>query len=136
MMFGTAALAAESSGTAAQAKAMLERAVTEIKANKGTALSEFNSGQNGFKDRDLYVFCFNAGDGKFTAHPTLLGTDVRTLTDKAGAKFGQELYSQAKENAISEVGYMFPRPGTTEPVAKESFITRIADQVCGVGYYK
>lgn len=32
--------------------------------------------------------------------------------------------------------YEFPKPGTTEPVPKESFVMRIGDQGCGVGYYK
>ena len=46
-------------GTAAEAKAMLEKAVTEIKANEAAALAKFNKGEGGFKDRDLYVFCFD-----------------------------------------------------------------------------
>ena len=27
----------------------------------------FNKGEGGFRDRDLYVFCDNAGDGKIVA---------------------------------------------------------------------
>ncbi len=42
----------------------------------------------------------------------------------------------AKEGAISEVHYLFPRPGSTTPVPKTSFVTRVKDQVCGVGYYE
>jgi hypothetical protein len=33
-------------------------------------------------------------------------------------------------------GNNFPKPGTTEPVPKESYMTRVGDQGCGVGYYK
>jgi hypothetical protein len=29
----------------------------------------FSRGEDGFKDRDLYVFCANARDGIITAHP-------------------------------------------------------------------
>ena len=29
----------------------------------------FNTGEGGFKDRDLYVWCANASDGIMTAHP-------------------------------------------------------------------
>ncbi|MDE2493492.1 MAG: cache domain-containing protein, partial [Alphaproteobacteria bacterium] len=111
-------------------------AVAELKIDRTKALNEFNAGQNGFRDRDLYVFCFNGGDGKLTAHPTLLGQDVRTLIDKGGAHFGQEMYIQAKEGAISELSYLFPRPGSSEPTLKESYYTRVGDQVCGVGFYK
>jgi hypothetical protein len=53
--------------------------------------------------------------------------------------FGQELYvaAQKPEGQITEVSYMFPKPGTTAPaVAKVSFVTRVGDLGCGVGYYK
>ena len=31
---------------------------------------------------------------------------------------------------------MFQRPGETEPMPKVSYITRVGDLGCGVGYYK
>jgi hypothetical protein len=31
---------------------------------------------------------------------------------------------------------MWPRPGGTDPVQKVSFVTKVGDQVCAVGYYK
>jgi hypothetical protein len=48
-----------------------------VKADKAKALAMFNNGEGGFKDRDLYPFCFNIGDGKVnaTAAKTLIGTD-------------------------------------------------------------
>ncbi len=77
--------AAQQFGTADEAKAMLDRAATELKANEAAALAKFNDKDNKqFRDRDLYVFCFNTPDGKFTAHPnpSLMGTDVRALKVK------------------------------------------------------
>ena len=62
-------------GTAEEAKAMLEKAVAAVKENRAKALDMFNKGEGGFKDRDLYVYCANASDGIFTAHPTLKGTE-------------------------------------------------------------
>ena len=119
-----------------KAKAMLERAVTELKADEAKALAKFNAGSDGFKDRDLYVFCFDAATGMFTAHPTLMGKDIRTLKDKSGTAFGEQIFNAAKEGAINTVDYMFPRPGGTDPVPKQSFVTRVGKQGCGVGYYK
>ena len=55
--------AAADFGTAEEAKAMLERAVAEVKEDKAKALDLFNTGEGGFKDRDLYVWCANASDG-------------------------------------------------------------------------
>jgi hypothetical protein len=42
----------------------------------------------------------------------------------------------ATEGTVGEVTYMWPRPGDTTPVQKVSFVTKVGDQVCGVGYYK
>jgi Single Cache domain 2 len=130
--------AAQQFGTADEAKAMLERAVTELKAGEAAALAKFNDKDNKqFRDRDLYVFCFNTPDGKFTAHPnaTLVGTDIRALKVKDDP-LGQRIFDQVKEGAVTTVSYEFPKPGTTDPVPKESYITRVANQGCGVGYYK
>ena len=49
-------------GTAAEAKAMLEKAVAAVKTNKANALDMFNKGEGGFLDRDLYPYCFNISD--------------------------------------------------------------------------
>jgi signal transduction histidine kinase len=123
-------------GTAVEAKTMLEKAVAAVKANKPGALTQFAKGEGGFKDRDLYPFC-GGPDGNFTAHPTLTGKSLKDLKDKEGKPIGEEMYKNAQEGKISEVSYMWPRPGTTEPlVQKVSYFTKIGDQVCAVGYYK
>ena len=124
-------------GTSAEAKAMLEKVVAAVKADKAKALASFNAGTDGFKDRDLQPFCFNATDGKIvaTTHPSTLGTDVKTLKDKTGKAFGEELYTAVQEGKINEVSYRFPRPGETEPAPKTSFVTKVGDLGCGVGYF-
>ena len=131
-------------GTATEARAMLDKAVVAVKADKAKTLDVINKGEGGFLDRDLYVFCFNIGDGKAVANGSTnpaakktIGVDVRTLKDATGKVFGQDLYAAAKEGQITEVSYMFPKPGTdTTPVAKISLVTRVGDLGCGVGYYK
>jgi hypothetical protein len=132
----TAALAADF-GTAAEAKAMLERVVAALKANQASALAMFTKGEGGFKDRDLYPYC-GGPDGMFTAHPTLVGKSLKDLKDKSAnpKPLGEEIYKTAQQGKISEVSYMWPRPGTTDPVQKVVFVTKVGDQVCAVGYYK
>ena len=121
---------------------MLDHAVAALNTKfKATALSEFNDKNNKeYHDRDLYIFCINMPDGKITAtvNPTLVGTDGRTLKFKDDP-FGQRIYDAMKgtpEESVATVDYSFPKPGTTEYVAKQSFVTRVGDQGCGVGYYK
>jgi hypothetical protein len=131
-------------GSAEEAKAMLLRAVAAVKADKAKALDMFNKGEGGFLDRDLYPFCANVSDGINVAisNPNakqLLATDARTQKDPTGKAFGMELYTagQKPEGQITEVSYLFVRPGPdTKPVPKVSFVTRAGDIYCGVGYYK
>jgi hypothetical protein len=129
-------------GTADEAKAMLLKAAAAVKADQAVALAMFNKGEGGFKDRDLNAFCFRATDGKALASPIAVpaGTDVRTQKDPTGKAYGLELFTAAQkpEGQITDVGpYMFPKPGTTAPVfPKVSFVTRVGDLACGVGYYK
>jgi hypothetical protein len=138
ILSATTPLSAAEFGTAAEAKALLERAVIVLRADPAAATAKFNKGEDGFRDRDLYVFCVGAGDAKTTAHadPRILGRDVRDFKDATGKAFGDEIYTTAREGQITSVSYMFPRPGSTEPVAKESYVTRVGGQICGVGYYK
>jgi hypothetical protein len=124
------------SGSAAEAKAMLEKAVAAVKENKAKALAMFISGENGFKDRDLYPFCFDATDGKLLAGPPfVMGKDIRTFKDSTGKEFGKENFKAAIEGKITEVHYLFPRTDTGAPVPKVSFITGVSGLGCGVGYY-
>jgi hypothetical protein len=131
-------------GTADEAKAMLLKVVAAVKADKVKALDMFAKGEGGFKDRDLYPFCFNVSDAKIypNANPNgkqLFGQDIRNNKDSTGKEFGKEQYAavQKPEGQITEVSYMFPKPGTdATPVPKVSFMTKVGDLGCGVGYYK
>jgi hypothetical protein len=77
LVFGTAeATQAAEYGTAEEAKAMLNKVVTALKDNEANALKDFNSGNGGFKDRDLYVLCANASDGIITASPSSNGMNL------------------------------------------------------------
>jgi len=142
-MFSAIALA-QQGGSAQEARAMLDKAVAAVKADKTKALDMFNKGEGGFRDRDLYVYCANVSDAKLVAmgNPQakqLLGTDGRTLKDANGKAYGQEIFAagQKPEGQVTEVtGYLFPRPSDPKPAPKDSFVTRVSDIYCGVGYYK
>jgi signal transduction histidine kinase len=128
-------------GSAEEARAMLNRAVAALKEDQAVALAMFLKGEGGFRDRDLYPFCFRIADGKTLVSPRAVpaGTDVRSLRDSTGRVFGQELYAAAQkpEGQVTTVEYMFPKPDTTEPpFPKVSFVTRVGELGCGVGYYR
>jgi hypothetical protein len=140
----SAAAFAQQGGTAEEAKAMLDKAVAAVKADKVKAIDMFNKGEGGFLDRDLYVFCNKTADGTVVAigNPNakkLLGTDVRNLKDSNGKPYGREIFAagQKPEGQTTEItGYMFPRPSDPKPVSKNSFVTNVGDLYCGVGYYE
>ena len=118
---------------------MLERAVAAVKQDKAKALDMFNTGEGGFKDRDLYVWCANASDGIVTAH--LYGNKGKQLRDikgKHGAPLGATIMENATEGTIKETTYWWPHHGTDKPrdLEKTTFYTKAGDQICGVGYYK
>src|SRR5262245_28300400 len=136
LLMPTAVSAQAQFGTAAEAKAMLEKAVAALKENTARALEMFNKGEGGFKDRDLYVFCANASDGVLTAHPYLKGEQLQDIVGKKGFPLGKEIMRTATEGKIDEVTYWWPRPGSDKPLEKHTFYTKVAGQDCGVGYYK
>jgi hypothetical protein len=128
--------------TPEQAMAMLARAVAAVKADETKALAMFNTGEGGFLDEDLYPYCFNVGDGKIVAdvnQPKLVGQKAADLRDATGKPFGLELYKamQKSEGEITDVSYMFPKPGSEQQLApKVAFVTRVGDLGCAVGYYQ
>src|SRR3977135_1011944 len=97
LLFVAATAQAGQYGTTKEAKAMLQRAVAAVKADKAKALDMFNKGEGGFKDRDLYVFCANALDGVITAHPTHKGEQLADIKGKKGFPLGQEMMKNATE---------------------------------------
>src|ERR1700734_3138913 len=118
------AFAQHTGGTADEAKAMLMKAVAAVKMDKDKALDMFNKGEGGFLDRDLYVFCANVSDGTVVAignnnAEQLIHMDVRTLKDSTVKAFGAEQYAafQKPEGEVTEVSYIFPRPGADKTPA-------------------
>jgi hypothetical protein len=124
------------------AKAMLLKAVAAVKADRDVALAMFTQGVGGFRQGDLYPFCNKISDGKVIAGPVtfiLPGTDGRTLKDSTGKPFGQEIFAAAQkpEGQLTEVTYTFPKAGTSAPMfQKVTYVTKVGDLICGVGYYK
>ncbi len=145
IMIATAAVAVTASaharsatefGTIEEAKAMLKRAVVAVQQDKIAAINKFNYNDQQFRDRDLFVFCFNGKNGKYTAHEAMVGHDVRAFRDAKGQPVGQHMYEIAAEGKTVSVDYMSPVPGSAELALKRAYLTRVGDQVCGVSAYQ
>jgi len=127
----------DATGAADEARWMLKRAAAAVHADEPRALEQFTRGGGGFRTFDLYVFCIGP-DGRVSAHPdpALMGRDARALREPSGESFAAEILHAAREGVIAQVRYAYPQPGSNAPVPKTSYVTRVADQVCGVGYYE
>jgi hypothetical protein len=141
VLWSAASIAAPQLGTADEARAMLDRAISALKTNEDTALSQFNDPSNKqFREHDLYVFCYNMSDGKITAYesPALLNVDVRSLSlrDDPVGKRTYEAAQNAPEESVVTVDYKLPKPGTTVPAPKQTVEARVGKQSCGVTFFK
>jgi hypothetical protein len=112
---------------------MLVRAIAAVKANEPEAIARFNHNDPEFRDRDLFVFCFNRQDGKFTAHEAMVKRDVRTFRDKKGTAYGKQMYDVATKGQMSEVAYFAPFPGSTEQVAKRALSSPASSRQSATG---
>jgi hypothetical protein len=124
-------------GSAADAGMMLDKVVASIKSDPAKAIAQINKGEGGFKDRELYPTCAGP-NGRNIAHPdsSRIGLIQKDIKDVTGKPYGAE-FAAATEGKVSEVGYMFPRPGGDKtPVQKIGLVTRIDGYICLVGYYR
>jgi hypothetical protein len=102
VLYSTAAFA---QGTAADAKAMLEKTVAAIKPGQDKALDEINAQSNGFLVGDIFPVCWSLSDGKLLASGNnndkgILGKDVRTFKDPTnGDPVGQRLFHRRPERS-------------------------------------
>jgi hypothetical protein len=138
LLMAGAAQAADQ-GSAADAEAMVKRAVAYIKANgPEKAYEEFTNGKS-FKDRGLYVIV-NDMNGKSLAHggnPKLVGKELGTLKDADGKPiFPLFLEAIKGKDRGWTADYKFLNPATQKIETKASFFERVGDTNVGVGMYK
>lgn len=126
-------------GTAAEAEAMVKRAVAFIK-EKGPekAYEEFTHGKQ-FKDRDLYVIVYDLNGKNLAqgANPKLVGKDLIGLKDPDGKPLIQMFVDLAKTKGKGWVeGYKFLNPATQKIEEKAMYLERVGDTLVGCGIYK
>ena len=126
-------------GTAADAEAMVKKAVAYIKANgPEKAYEEFTNGKS-FKDRDLYIIVYDLNGKNLAqgANPKLVGKDLIDLKDPEGkfmVKMAIEV-AKTKGRGWTE-NYKFKNPTTEKLQEKAMYVERVGDSYVGVGIYK
>jgi len=126
-------------GTAAEAEAMVKKAVAYIKANgPEKAYEEFTNGKS-FKDRDLYIIVYDLNGKNLAqgANPKLVGKDLIGLKDPDGKPLIQMFVDLAKTKGKGWVeGYKFLNPTTQKIEGKAMYLERVGDTLVGCGIYK
>ena len=137
-LIGTAAHA-QDRATAAEAEAMVKKAVGFIKANgPEKAYAEFSNKKGQFVDRDLYIVVHTL-EGKCLAHGAnekLIGRDMMDTQDTDGKFYMKERMDLAKAKQSFWQDYKFTNPVTKKIEPKSLYCERVDNTaVCG-GIYK
>jgi cytochrome c len=135
----TGAASAADQGTAAEAEAMVKKAVAYIKANgPEKAYEEFTNGKS-FKDRDLYIIVYDLNGKNLAqgANPKLVGKDLIGLKDPDGKPLIQMFVDLAKTKGKGWVeGYKFLNPVSQKIEGKAMYLERVGETLVGCGIYK
>ena len=126
-------------GTAAEAEAMVKKAIAYLKANgKDKAFAEFSNPKGQFVDRDLYVTVYDL-NGKCLAHGadrTMIGKDLIGLKDTDGKAFIKERMELAKTKGKFWQDYKFMNPVSKKIEPKSMYCERVGDIIVACGIYK
>ena len=139
-LLSTAAITfAAESGTAAEAEAMVKKAVTLVKSEgKEKAFAEFNNLKGKYVDRDLYITVYDL-NGKCLAHGAnskMIGKDLIDLKDSDGKAFVRERMELAKTKGKGWQDYKFTNPVSKKIEPKSMYFERVEDVVVACGIYK
>lgn len=125
--------------SAEQAKAMMWRAVHELKEYGPKAIERFNDINGGFVQDDLYVFVVGLDDKRMYAHgaqPRLIGRDVADFTDPAGQPIFRKMIDIAKHRGEGELDYRWKNPVTGREENKRTYFKRFDNYLVAVGAYQ
>lgn len=130
---------ASDAGTAAEAEAMVKKAIAYIKAHgKEKAFAELDNPKGKFTDRDLYVFVYDL-NGKVLAHGAnqkMVGKDLSEMRDMDGKLYVKERIELAKTKGRGWQDYKFTNPVTKKIENKSAYIEKYEDMIVGCGIYK
>ncbi|WP_268797710.1 cache domain-containing protein [Pseudomonas huanghezhanensis] len=122
----------------AQAKALLDKAATELSADEKGTVDAINSLKGGFLQDDLYVFVVNTDSQRYVAHGTnlrLVGTDFSKVKDPEGKPVGVPMLAMVKKQSDGEYEYRWRNPVTNKIELKHAYMRKVGHFMVAVGYY-
>ena len=128
-------------GTAAEAQAMVQKAIAVIKKEgRDKAFAQIDDPKGPFVDRDLYVVVYDM-KGKVLAHGAnakMIGKDLIDLRDNDGKYFVKERVDMMSKGADAKgwQDYKFMNPVSRAIEPKSMYLERFEDVIVGCGIYK
>ncbi|HTS22481.1 MAG TPA: cache domain-containing protein [Casimicrobiaceae bacterium] len=126
---------------ARQTEALVDRAAALIDREGKAAFAEFRmKGSEWFHD-DTYLYAYDLQSDVLLnpAFPAREGTKVSGQKDANGKLFHDEIIRVARTKGSGWVGYMFPKPGQSQPSQKWAYVKAVTiDGVPGLvasGFY-
>jgi cytochrome c len=132
------ATAAEDHGSAAEAKAMVQKTIATMKKNGiENTVADINKRDGQYKEKDLYVVVYSI-TGQNLAHinPKMVGKDMMELTDVDGKHFIKERIELAKKSGSAWQDYKFLNPVSKQIEQKSMYIEKYENVIVGCGIYK
>ncbi len=126
-------------GTADQAKAVVDEAVSFLQANgKEKALAELSNPKGKFVKGELYVFAYdlNAVVVAHPVNPKLIGKNLMEVPDADGKLFRKEIVETAKTKGVGWVDYKYKNPESGKMELKTTYLKKASDIVICCGIYK
>jgi hypothetical protein len=137
--FSTTAFATDESATVGECIEMSKLAAEAILKDKDAALAEIAKPNGKFVWKDSYVFAMDL-KGKMLAHPMMPGLmkmdNLLSTPDKNPTNpkmLFVEFVVLAGTKGEGWVDYMWPKPGSTQPSKKETYIYRVPNTTMFVG---
>lgn len=108
------------------------KAAAQLVQEKGQeeALKVINDAKGPFTWKDSYVFVIDMENQTVIAHPErpqLIGKSLFTIKDKNGKLFFAEFINVGKTKGEGWVDYLWPKPGSNDPVPKSTYVFRVPD---------
>ncbi|MFO7576508.1 MAG: cache domain-containing protein [Pelovirga sp.] len=137
-------VASENAASVSECIEMTQKAAAMILEDTDAALAEISRKDGQFVWKDSYVFVMNL-EGKMLAHPFMPGLMKMGNLLKTPDKNVNEpklLFAEfvvlAGTKGEGWVEYMWPKPGSTTPVIKETYIYRVPETnlFVGAGIYR
>ena len=126
---------------AIQARALVEKGVRmAVAEGEEKTLKAIGDPNGPFIDGELYLFAGPLDMLALSAHPyrpALVGRDLSTFKNSQMFSFIADFARIAKEKGAGWVEYMWPKPGSDEPMLKRTYIMRVPGKnfYIGCGFY-